>query len=90
MVVPISQTAMSQNPIIGHLEEMILRPDPWIEFSANPLIPWCFGNCAVEITTSDLRRIVKGGPIATHKIDIIHALEDALHGFDITEGRIES
>ena len=90
MVVPISQTAMSQNPIIGHLEEMILRPDPWIEFSANPLIPWCFGNCAVEITTSDLRRVVKGGPIATHKIDIIHALEDALHGFDITEGRIES
>ena len=31
MVVPISQTAMSQNPIIGHLEEMILRPDPWID-----------------------------------------------------------
>ena len=88
MVVPISQTAMSQNPIIGHLEEMILRPDPWIEFSANPMIPWCFGNCAVEMGNSDLRRIVKGGPIPTHKIDIVHALEDALHGFDITEGRV--
>ena len=88
MVVPISQTAMSQNPIIGHLEEMILRPDPWIEFSANPLIPWCFGNCAVEMGNSDLRRIVKGGPVPTHKIDIVHALEDALHGFDITEGRV--
>ena len=88
MVVPISQTAMSQNPIIGHLEEMILRPDPWIEFSANPMIPWCFGNCAVEMGNSDLRRIVKGGPVPTHKIDIVHALEDALHGFDITEGRM--
>ena len=88
MVVPISQTAMSQNPIIGHLEEMILRPDPWIEFSANPMIPWCFGNCAVEMGNSDLRRIVKGGPVPTHKIDIVHALEDALHGFDITEGRV--
>ena len=88
MVVPISQTAMSQNPIIGHLEEIILRPDPWIEFSANPLIPWCFGNCAVEMGNSDLRRIVKGGPVPTHKIDIVHALEDALHGFDITEGRV--
>ena len=88
MVVPISQTGMSQNPIIGHLEEMILRPDPWIEFSSNPLIPWCFGNCAVEMGNSDLRRIVKGGPVPTHKIDIVHALEDALHGFDITEGRV--
>ena len=89
MVVPISQTAMSQNPIIGHIEEMILRPDPWIEFSMNPIIPWCFGNCAVETGSSDLRRIIKGGPVPTHKIDIVHALEDALHGFDITEGRIE-
>ena len=88
MVVPISQTAMSQNPIIGHLEEMILRPDPWIEFSMNPIIPWCFGNCAVETGSSDLRRIIKGGPVPTHKIDIVHALEDALHGFDITEGRV--
>jgi len=26
--------------------------------------------------------------VPTHKIDIVHALEDALHGFDITEGRV--
>ena len=89
MVVPISQTAMSQNPVIGHIEEMILRPEPWIEFSENPIIPWCFGNAAVEITSSDLRRIVKGGPQATHKIDVVAAMEDAVHGFDIMEGRIE-
>jgi len=42
----------------------------------------------VETGSSDLRRIVKGGPVSTHKIDIVHALEDALHGFDITEGRV--
>ena len=89
MVVPISQSAMSQNPVIGHIEEMILRPEPWIEFSENPIIPWCFGNAAVEITSSDLRRIVKGGPQATHKIDVVAAMEDAVHGFDIMEGRIE-
>jgi hypothetical protein len=66
---------------------MILRHDPWIEFSANPMIPWCFGNCAVELSSSDLRRIVKGS--GHHgKIDIVHSLEDALHGFDITEGRV--
>ena len=88
MVVSISQTAMSQNPIIGHLEEMILRPDPWIEFSANPMIPWCFGNCAAEVSSSDLRRIVKGGG-QNNKIDPIHGLLDALYGFDLAEGRIE-
>lgn len=90
MVVPVSQSAISQNPIIGHIEEMILRPDPWMTFSSNPLIPWCFGNAAVELNNSDLRRIVKGGPQATHKIDIVAALEDAVHGFDITEGKIEN
>ena len=89
MVVPVSQTAMSQNPIIGHLEEMILRPDPWIQFSSNPMWPWMFGNCAVEMGSSDLRRIVKGGPVPTHKIDGVAALEDALYLFDLSEGRIE-
>jgi phage terminase large subunit-like protein len=61
-----------------------------MEFSANPLWPWCFGNCAVETGNSDLRRIVKGGPLPTHKIDPVHGLLDALYCFDLSEGRIES
>ena len=89
MVVPVSQTAMTQNPRIAELEHMILEKVPWIQFSANPMWPWMFGNCAVEMGNSDLRRIVKGGPVPTHKIDGLAALEDALYLFDLSEGRIE-
>ena len=88
MVVPVSQTAMTQNPRIGELEHMILEKEPWLNFSANPMIPFCFGNCAAEANSSDLRRIVKGGPQPTHKIDFVHALLDALYCFDLSENRV--
>jgi phage terminase large subunit-like protein len=90
MVVPVSQTAMTQNPRIGELEHMILEKEPWLNFSANPMWPWMFGNCAAELNSSDLRRITKGGPQPTHKIDGVAALIDALYCFDLSEGRIES
>jgi phage terminase large subunit-like protein len=77
-----------QNPRIGELEEKMLGVDEWMHFSDSPLWPWCFGNCAVETGNSDLRRIVKGGPVPTHKIDPVHALLDALYCFDLSEGRI--
>lgn len=88
MVVPVSQTAMTQNPRIGELEHMILEKEPWMTFSMNPMWPWMFGNCAAELNSSDLRRIVKGGPQPTHKIDGVAALEDALYLFDLSENRI--
>ena len=88
MVVPVSQTAMTQNPRIGELEHMILEKEPWMTFSMNPMWPWMFGNCATELNSSDLRRIVKGGPQPTHKIDGVAALEDALYLFDLSEGRV--
>lgn len=88
MVVPVSQTAMTQNPRIGELEHMILEKEPWMTFSMNPMICWCFGNCAAEVGNSDLRRIVKGGPQPTHKIDFVHGLLDALYGFDLSENRV--
>ena len=88
MVIPVSQTAMTQNPRIGELEHMILEKEPWMTFSMNPMWPWMFGNCAAELNSSDLRRIVKGGPQPTHKIDGVAALEDALYLFDLSEGRV--
>lgn len=88
MVVPVSQTALTMNPIIGHLEDLIKSGENWLFFSDSPLWPWQFGNCAVEITTSNLRRLIKGGPIATHKIDNIMALLDALYCFDVAEGNV--
>ncbi|MCR5366515.1 MAG: hypothetical protein K6E67_10285 [Prevotella sp.] len=89
MVVPVSQSAMTMNPVIGHLEEMILAPEPWIEFSASPLWPWQFNNVAIEFGRSDLRRFIKGGPAPSHKHDNISALADATYCFDLSEGRVE-
>ena len=87
MVIPVSQTSMTQNPRIGELEHMILEKEPWLTFSANPMWPWCFGNCACELNNSDLRRIVKGAG-QNNKIDPVHGLLDALYGFDLSEGRV--
>jgi phage terminase large subunit-like protein len=88
MVIPVSQTSMTQNPRIAELEHMILEKEPWLSFSANPMWSWMFGNCACELNSSDLRRIVKGGPQPTHKMDGVAALIDALYGFDLSENRI--
>ena len=88
MVIPTSQSAMTMNPLISEVEQIILSPEPWITFSASPLFPWEFGNAALETGRTDLRRVIKGG---THsgKIDNVMALLDALYGFDISENRIE-
>ena len=88
MVVPVGQTSMVQNPRIGELEAMIKSPEQWLEFSDNPMWGWCFGNCAVELNSSDLRRIIKGGPEAVAKIDPVHGLLNALYCFDLSEGKI--
>ena len=88
MVVPVSQGAMTQNPRIKEIEDMILGQEPWLQFSMNPMWPWQFGNCACELGRNDLRRITKGGPQASAKIDNVAALENAMYCFDLSEGKI--
>lgn len=88
MVLPVSQGGMTMNGLVGQLESMILDMRPWIRFSQNPLWPFCFGNCGVYAGrdgTSSLRRVEK--ILATQKIDPVHALLDALHCFDLSEGQ---
>jgi len=89
MVIPVPQTAMTQNPRIGEMEEKMLGKDEWMHFSDNPLWPWCFGNAAIESKGDPpIRRVVKGtGHLG--KIDPIHGLLDALYCFDWSEGKIE-
>lgn len=88
MVVPVSQTALTQNPRITELEEKMLSLDAWMEFSDSPLWPWCFGNCAVESKGDPpIRRIVKGAG-QNNKIDPVHGLLDALYCFDLGEGKV--
>ena len=85
MVVPVAQTALNFNPVICHIEDMIQEREPWLRFSASPLWPWCFGNCRVELSRNDLRRVVKAS--ANDKIDPVHALIDAAFGFDLQQSK---
>jgi phage terminase large subunit-like protein len=101
MVVPVSQSFVTMNGLLQHLEYMLLGVEyntetggwsfsnfsPPLFLSNNPLWPWCFGNCKVEISASELRAVRK----ASHhsKIDPVHALLDAVYLFDLSEGIVE-
>jgi phage terminase large subunit-like protein len=86
MVVPVSQSFMTMNPIVGELEHYILTP--WMHFSASPLWPWMAGNVNIIYSRDDtLRRLHKSGK--HNKIDCFHALLDGIYVFDLSEGRME-
>lgn len=87
MVVPVSQSYMATNPMVGELEYMILGDNPWLHFSESPLWPWCFGNCQVSESTEGLRKLLKSG--TEQKVDCVHALMDALYCFDLSEGKMQ-
>ena len=86
MVVPVPQTFMVFNGLIGEVEYYIQNGDPWLQFSNNPMWPWQFGNCRVE-EVHELRKLLKAAP--NEKIDNVHALIDAFYCFDLSEGRIQ-
>ena len=85
MVMPVSQSFMSMNPLIGEMEHYILAP--WLKLSDSPIWAWEAGNVKILTSRDDtLRRLHKSGP--ANKIDSYHALLDAIYTFDITEGKI--
>ena len=101
MVVPVPQTFVSMNGLIQKLEWLLLGQEfnaetggwlytndtPFLYLSNSPLWPFCFGNAKVEVSSSELRAIRKS---AHHsKIDPIHALMDALHVYDLSEGQVQ-
>ena len=85
MVVPCSQSFMTMNPIITQLETYVLTP--WLRFSNSPLWPWQAGN-AMMVTSRDdtLKKIIKSKP--QNKVDNLHALLDAIYGYELSEGNI--
>ena len=101
MVVSVPQTFVAQNGILQKIEWLLLGQEynidtggwsytndtPFLYLSNSPLWPWCFGNCKVEISSSELRAVRKAGQHS--KIDPIHALIDALWLFDLSEGQIQ-
>ena len=100
MVVPVPQTFVAQNGILQKIEWLLLGQEynidtggwsytndtPFLYLSNSPLWPWCFGNCKVEISSSELRAVRKAGQHS--KIDPIHALIDVLWLFDLSEGQV--
>lgn len=86
MVVPVAQTYMVFNGLIGELEYMMLSKEPWLNFSMSPLWPWQFGNARIEESREGNRKVLKAS--ATQKVDNIHALIDALYCFDLSEGKV--
>ena len=87
MVVPVTQTFLTINPLILKLEEYMLGDDPWLHFSESPLWAWQFGNAKIETNSEGkLRKVLKAG--ADKKVDSIHALLDACYCYDLAEGRI--
>ena len=101
MVVPVSQSFVTMNGLLQHLEYMLLGIEyktetgkwsfsdfnPPLFLSKSPLWPWCFGNCKVEISSSELRAVRKATQHS--KIDPVHALLDAVYLFDLSEGQIQ-
>jgi phage terminase large subunit-like protein len=101
MVVPVSQSFVTMNGLLQHLEYMLLGMEyntetggwsfsnfsPPLFLSNSPLWPWGFGNAKVEISSSELRAIRKTNHHT--KIDMIHALLDACYVFDLREGQIQ-
>ena len=101
MVVPVSQSFVTMNGLLQHLEYMLLgieyntetngwsfsNYNPPLFLSNSPLWPWGFQNAKVEISSSELRAIRKTNQHT--KIDMIHALLDACYVFDLSEGQIQ-
>jgi phage terminase large subunit-like protein len=88
MVVPVSQSAMTLNPLVQKIERYTLASSPWLTFSANPLWPWMFGNVVLVYSRDGtLCRPQKSGD--HRKIDGVAALLDALAVFDISESKIK-
>lgn len=87
MVRAVSQSAMTFNPLIGNLEQMILNPgEPWLQFSMSPLWAWEAGNISIEESRYGNQRLVKTKKAT--KIDNFHALLDALYCFNLSEGEL--
>ena len=101
MVVAVPQSFVAQNPELQHLEYLLLGMEydseqnrffftsdtPLLYLSNSPLWPWGFQNCKVEESASELRHVRKTNQ--NTKVDMIHALLDAIWLFDLSEGQVQ-
>lgn len=83
----VSQLNSEFNAPTDDLYAAMFAPVPFISFSNNPLFPWCFGNCALEIDGRDNKRPVKRTPGSDScKVDPVQALIMAMDLYTRFEG----
>ena len=82
----VSQLNSEFNAPTDDLYAAMFAPVPFISFSASPLWPWCFGNCALEIDNRDNKRPVKANQSDSCKVDPIQALIMAMDLYTRFEG----
>ena len=83
----VSQLNSEFNAPTDDLYAAMFAPVPFISFSSNPLWPFCFGNCALEIDGRDNKRPVKRTPGSDScKVDPVQALIMAMDLYTRFEG----
>lgn len=83
----VSQLNSEFNAPTDDLYAAMFAPVPFIGFSNNPLWPFCFGNCALEIDGRDNKRPVKRTPGSDScKVDPVQALIMAMNLYARFEG----
>lgn len=83
----VSQLNSEFNAPTDDLYAAMFAPVPFIGFSGNPLWPFCFGNCALEIDGRDNKRPVKRTPGSDScKVDPVQALIMAMDLYTRFEG----
>lgn len=86
-IIPVRQNYATTNPLVLEIDTLINHNPPLISFSDNPMWPWEFGNCRIVLSPDKMgnRKIVKSG--ANNKVDNVQCLMNALHCFDLFDGR---
>lgn len=90
LVMPVSQTFASYNPAVIRAENCIRAEPPLIHFSRNPMWPWEFGNCMLEVDNRmDNRKPLKRNPGSDAcKVDNVQCLCTAFILEDMMEGKV--
>ena len=90
-ILPVRQNFASYNPVVDEFTYMVQTDEPWIQFSANPMWPWLFGNVALAVSTDGMenKKPVKANNSDSCKVDPIQALLSALMLYDIADGKVQ-
>lgn len=84
VLMPVSQSYGSVNPVLEEVTALVYDPDPLIRFHNSPLVPWEFSNCRIAESADGMenKKIVKANPDSPNKVDNCQALLNAMSVYD--------